>query len=222
MGSAAPEPETIHAQLAIPPDLARALVYDPHPRLSALEHLLPRDATLTSFRGRAEPVPPGPLAGYRRCHAAVEGEAVRVLLQREREPAIEKEIRLETDRLSVAWRLSGAAAPGWFATEWNLFFFWDKDPGRRYVVDGALGPMLAETLEFDGVREIALDDRPMGLSASLRSERPFRLWAFPLETVSRGEQAYEAAYQGTCLTLLWPLDSASDAPFSVELAWRRG
>jgi Alpha-amylase/4-alpha-glucanotransferase, C-terminal len=219
---AAPEPETIHAQLTIAPDLARELVYDPHPRLSALEHLLPPEATLASFRGSPEARPPSALERYRTRAARVEGAAVRVLLERERPPAIEKRLLLEGDALRVGWRVRGAASAGWFAAEWNLFFFWDADPGRRYVVDGETGPMLAETLEKEGVREIALDDRPMGLTAWLRADRPFRLWAFPLETVSRGEQAYAAAYQGTCIALLWPLEAAPELRFSVELAWRRG
>ncbi len=219
---AAREPETIHAQLAIPPDLARVLVYDPHPRLSALEHLLPAEAALATFRGSAEAPPPSPLARYRARAALAQDGAVRVLLEREQRPAVEKELVLEGDTLRVAWRVREAASEGWFAAEWNLFFFWDKDPGRRYVVDGETGPMLAETLEKDGVREIALDDRAMGLVASLRAQRPFRLWAFPLETVSRGEQSYQTAYQGTCLALLWPLEDAAEQRFSVELAWRRG
>jgi alpha-amylase len=216
------EPETIHGQLSISPELARALVYDPHPRLSALEHLLPAGATLAAFRGSGEARAPAPLERFRLREAAARGAGTRLLLEREGSPAVAKELVLEGDSLRVSWRVRDASASGWFAAEWNLFFFWDKDPGRRYLVDGERGPMLAETLERDGVREAALDDRPMGLVAALRAERPFRLWAFPLETVSRGEKGYETAYQGTCLALLWPLEAAPEQRFSIELAWRRG
>jgi hypothetical protein len=148
---------------------------------------------------------------------------VRLLLERAGTPAVEKELLLEPGReaLSASWRVRGAAPEAWFAAEWNLFFFWDEDPGRRYVVDGETGPQLGATLEREGVREIALDDRPMGLSATLRSPDPFRLWAFPLHSVSRGEKGYVTAYQGTCLTLLWRLAGPDEQRFFVELAWRR-
>ncbi len=222
-GAAGERAATIHAPLPVSPELARALVYDPHPRLSALEHLLSPEADLAGFRGTAEANAGAPLARHRLRRVETGGGGVRLLLEREGTPAVEKELVLEPGReaLSALWRVRGAASAGWFAAEWNLFFFWDEDPGRRYVVDGETGPQLGATLEREGVREVALDDRPMGLSATLRSPDPFRLWAFPLHSVSRGEKGYVTAYQGTCLALLWRLAGPDEQRFFVELAWRR-
>jgi alpha-amylase len=110
-GEAREKAATIHAALAVSPELARSLVYDPHPRLSALEHFLSPEADLAGFRGTAEADTGAPLARHRLRRAETGSAGVRLLLEREGTPAVEKELLLEPGReaLSASWRVRGAA-----------------------------------------------------------------------------------------------------------------
>ena len=223
-GEGSTAPATIHDRQEVSPDLARELVYDRYPRISALEHILPGRAALRSFRGSRRPGREAPLSRYVVRETEVGSRDVRVLLEREgEEPAIEKELVLRDDALEVSWALSGRRPAGWFVVEWSLFFFSGKDPERRYVIDGEPGPRLGLVVERDLVRQVTLDDRPMRLAVSLGARHPFRLWAFPLNSVSRGEGGFEVTYQGTCVALAWPLDERrGPRRFAVRLSWRMG
>ena len=43
------------------------------------------------------------------------------------------------------------------------------------------------------------------------------LWRFPIETVTGSEAGFERTYQGSCLTLLWPLELDTGQRWSVEI-----
>jgi alpha-amylase len=60
----------------------------------------------------------------------------------------------------------------------------------------------------------------MNMAIVVRCEPAATLWRFPIETVSQSEGGFEKTYQGSCVTVVWPLalNGPNSGEYSVNLS----
>ncbi|MFH0777072.1 MAG: alpha-amylase/4-alpha-glucanotransferase domain-containing protein [Candidatus Eisenbacteria bacterium] len=219
-GRPAEKAASIHeAVLAKEKGLGRFLRFDRHPRVCLLDHFLPRSTSLTEMlevtyaelgdfvsSPYAPELGPGGAAVTLRRAGQVGPPGGRLgvsiektLLLDSRVPSLAVEYALDWDRETCSGIL--------FAPELNFHF----PSGRRvrgFVCCGtseARDFSLAEPREFQHVREVRATDEHLAFDTVLSSDAEFRLWQFPVETVSLSESGLERVYQATCLIPVWTL-----------------
>jgi alpha-amylase len=97
--------------------------------------------------------------------------------------------------------------------------------GRHYRVDGeTVDGNLLEVVRREDVRSIDVVDDPAGISVRVATDRPGRLEADPIQTVSRSEAGFELIFQAARLRLSWRIPLAGREPWRnrLDLATRVG
>jgi len=134
---------------------------------------------------------------------------------------LRKEIALSGDRISIAYRHSGAfdaAGVAGFESTIDLAMPSCDGPGAHYLYRDAVAGGLGQPLALEDMSKLVLVDNFMGGSLTLRSNLPVALRARPCHTVSQSEGGFEKIMQSVTLTLAWPLDAAhADIELSLEI-----
>ncbi|MBI4355634.1 MAG: DUF1926 domain-containing protein [Candidatus Omnitrophica bacterium] len=196
-------PVSIHDVVGVREEgLERVLIYDRYQRLSALDHVLPQPPTLAAWAdGQADEAAWWAQAPYA---VTPESGAARVSLQRvgpvthQRGVAqveIRKTIRLDGQQPALAYQYAlrnptPEAYTCFFAVEWNLAVT-------------APGAPLWQELEHR--EHWSVTDEPSATTVSFVWNRPGRLYAYPIETVSESEEGLERTTQGVCVVWGWSL-----------------
>ncbi len=109
-----------------------------------------------------------------------------------------------------------------FAPELNLSLLTGDAEDRVLELGQARGADRNERMAFRGevphLSRFAISDGWANLRLRVETQRPFELWAYPVETVSQSEGGFERTYQGSCFLLRTPVELAPGA--AVELAFR--
>jgi alpha-amylase len=139
--------------------------------------------------------------------------------------SVEKRFVFTQDGFSVTYRLGneGREALAFvLAPELNINLLAGNAPDRYYQLpDGRRLPMNHRG-QTDVLRVLSLVDGWAGFALTLRSDPPFQLWCYPVETVSNSEGGFERNFQGSCLLLRVPVNLAAgdsrELRFEVGLA----
>ena len=185
----------------LPPDAERLFRYDRHPRFSAMDRFLTRDATAERFEYGEESDRDGFLGRPYACTA--EGNVLRMSRDGKAKTGgegipvrIRKEIETDGSGLIVRYgikNLCGRTAELRFASEWNFY-------------------QTAEEISV-GPSAVALCGGRLLFEVSPKEE----LWTFPLRTLSQSEEGYDIIHQGFCLLPSWCFGLAGEEEFTIEI-----
>lgn len=134
----------------------------------------------------------------------------------------EKAFRMEAPRI-LHFGLGGfrsANPAGWFGTAFALSLLTPKAEDRKaiYVSTQGLSECApGDPMELGNGTKITLEDRAFHFGVSLESTFPARVVSFPIQTLQRSEDHYETVYQGTLVTLSWPVSALLDGAKPLEL-----
>jgi alpha-amylase len=221
--------ETIHALMRFKqPGLEKHLVYDPSPRDSLIDHILPLHGgpdeaqkcqlpELGDFVEGAYEVMPrrgkAVAAVVMRRDGAVRGEHGGRLRIRKK-----VSLREEPPALVAEYELSSLDEPGIsgvrFATEFNVAISDEEGGNQRFYfapANGRAGPGGAEvkfdeTAAVESQKSVGLGDDWLGLDVRLEASQAATIWLFPIQTVNQSEAGFELNYQCNCIYFVWPLD----------------
>ncbi len=106
-----------------------------------------------------------------------------------------------------------------FGIEFNINLLSGDSDDRYYEIDGLCPDdrRLSGIGESESISKVCLIDKYYGLRILINSSKNFRLWRFPIETVSLSESGFERIFQGSCLLLSWPFHFNRDSLFEVDL-----
>ena len=106
-----------------------------------------------------------------------------------------------------------------FGVEFNCTLLASDAPDRRieFADDGDKFKMNSSGEKAD-VFKIKLIDEWKGFSVSLESEKESRIFWFPIETVSQSEGGFERTYQGSCFLFGFNLDLGPKAKWTNRIA----
>ncbi|RJX34472.1 MAG: DUF1926 domain-containing protein [Desulfarculus sp.] len=215
-------------------NLERLLIYDWYQRACFQDHLLAPGADLRKFQapdyGEWGDLITGPFAVLE--HGA-DQDAAWCALRRESlifapggpfPLAVDKTFRLQAGgRLSCAYALSTTHpdTPACrLAVELNLTLLAAEDQGKRLEINSqAYG--LGRAFAVEQAAELRLVNEPDGLALRILPSAPAAVWHYPVETVSNSESGLERTYQGSSLSLVWPLPAGAAETrleLSLELA----
>jgi len=117
---------------------------------------------------------------------------------------IEKHLLVQGARLTAWFSFAGVSA-GRLRTELNLALPSCDGFSGRYILHGEIPGGFGQPLDAAEVSELALDDRFLRGTVTLRLSRPAAVRARPLYTVSRSEDGFEKIMQCVTIELEWPV-----------------
>ena len=198
-------------------ELKRLAVADDRQRASAVDRFL--DPAERAEGSRFDP--PGEVGDFynARYEASMlpAGESAGAVLRRKGTAAgcevrLTKTIRVgpPAGRLELAHTIEpgakdAASAGAMFALEFNLGLI--ESMGRVRVgagVDEGAGRSLSQPWASKPTGRLRVEDDHAGFALNFMVEPEAEVWHYPVRTVSRSEQGYEAIYQGSALLLVWP------------------
>ena len=123
--------------------------------------------------------------------------------------------------IEIAYLLEGLPRdrPFHFAVELNFAglpageddrYFYQQAGNRRL---GHLG----SRLDLDDGSELGMVDEWLGIDLQLSVNRPTRLWAFPIETVSQSEGGFELIHQSIVVQPHWLVQGDADGSWSASM-----
>jgi alpha-amylase len=128
--------------------------------------------------------------------------------------------------LEVLHKLGGAPAgaavslPGvQFAVEFNLALI--EEAGRIVVLDGPdAGRALSLSREAEAgvATAVRVEEGHAGFTLTFKLNPAAAVWHYPIRTVSRSEEGYEAIYQGSALLFVWGGGGAVPGETRIEMA----
>jgi alpha-amylase len=216
--------------------LEEALIYDSHDRRCFLDHFLLPGTTLEDFAaGRCREI--GDFLGRPYRLAREESTADKLSLGLEREGRLQldgRHVSLSVDKQFTIANDSGIEArygirsgesdcgPALFAVELNVTLLAGDADDRYYEirdVELAEKRMISKGA-VESVALVRLVDEWMNMAIVVRCEPAATLWRFPIETVSQSEGGFEKTYQGSCVTVVWPLalNGPNSGEYSVNLS----
>jgi alpha-amylase len=138
---------------------------------------------------------------------------------------VEKTFSLEAGgaELRVDYRIDGLPEGVAFlwAVEINVAAMPGGAPDRVYVDEhGRSLGTLDTRLELPKCGSIALSDSWRDLAVQLQWDKPARVWAHPIETVSQSEGGFEAVHQSAAVVPHWKVAGDESGTWSVALALR--
>lgn len=210
--------------------LDQILFYDAYRRASLRDHFYGRDLDVEAlYRNKAADLGNFAQADYASsfrgtelsmwADGAVECEGPQPLRLRKTMALSPRESRAE-----IAYDISydGASAfCGIFGVEFSANLLAGGAPDRYYYTpERDLGrPMLGARLREGDLRQFSLRDEWLRLEVAWRLSEPGSFLAFPLETVSQSECGQERVYQGSVVTVAWPVTLKPGARLSRALAF---
>jgi len=127
--------------------------------------------------------------------------------------SIEKSIAVESNRLSVEYKLSAGAAP--LQSEINLAMPSCDGFLGRYVLDGEVVGGFGQSFSWKGITRVALEDRVLHGRVVLECSQPVTVRAAAHRTVSQSEDGFEKIMQAVTLQVM--MDVVPAGPYSLTL-----
>ncbi|MBD3368199.1 MAG: DUF1926 domain-containing protein [Candidatus Eisenbacteria bacterium] len=199
---------------------------DDHPRWSAFDRVLARDAGPDSMDDPSSDLGDFVGAAYD-CSPCRDGGRVAASLSTNGfvhdgglvlPVALEKTIRLSVEgELTVENVLSSDADLDLrFASEWNLAFL--TGHGDYSTVSAGGGPVaLDEPVTFEETGGVRFIDRLRGFALDMKLSPEAQVWVRPLETASQSEGGFERVFQGVTVWFVRPLRARGGAPQEFEI-----
>ena len=229
-GSAGDGHRSIHDLEASATEEMKALVVaDDRPRASGVLRFLDPSATPERLR-RGEPLERGTFfAGrFEMLRAEAADGAATVEMAREgvagtSVTAVIRGLRAQGSRLELRHRLSAPAPPGGvlMAVEMNLALI--ESTGRLRLLDGEEAGRVVSLSDTAGTRpagRLVLEEDHTGFEIAVDLLPAGVVWHYPVRTVSRSEQGYEAIYQGSALLFVWGAGGDLPAETTIVLEAR--
>ena len=217
------EPKSIHEQIVFKEEgLEDYLIYDWYQRRMFQDHLMPQGTTLYDF-SRATHAEWGDFINQpyvmQKMKTGLESSGCRLVrkgnLWAPDGPwplEMAKSYQVFADgglRLGYELEAPDGAPPAWLGVEMSFSLLSESDPDKHLALPGGDIKGLNAPWESEPVMWLEIVDRTDGFSLKIEAGAPARLWCFPVETVSMSESGLERTYQGSSLTMLWPLDVAA-------------
>jgi hypothetical protein len=163
----------------------------------------------------SDPAGPGERPRYR--YVSAEPVASATFSAELAQSTLHKQIVLSDNRMTVRYRFSNPIT-GRFDTELNLAMPSCDGFLGRYVHEGSIPGGLGQTLEFEAMTTLALEDGVLGGSVELLCSPPARVSARPHHTVSQSEDGFEKVMQAVTLDVSWALaDGIDELIVAVEV-----
>ena len=193
------------------------LIYDRYTRTSLLDHFLSDDTSIEDYIvNNYTELGDFVQAEYQieRTHLSTNDAGVefsRTGIVEDTLVSVKKGIRVNNSgSVFVDYEFEGVADKNLsclYGCEFNLNLFSDKDKGRYcYIPETGSRIEISESREKVGISQFELVNKADRITAAFRFSEPVIAWVFPLITVSKSEQGFEASYQGTSLLFLYPIE----------------
>jgi hypothetical protein len=221
--------KSIHEQLLTKEkNLDKYLIYDPYPRHSLIDHVLPWDANPENFfHGQKMDIANILNQPYQ---YRIDRHAERALVSFQRQGSVEghtidleKTIGIFAKEKAVAFHYtlknqsdSDIAIP--FGIEWSFALRGGNSPHHYITIPDTdvEKSKLSESGVVQKIRELMLVDEEEGVSIHFTFPEEVDVWRFPVETVSLSEEGFERVYQSTTLLFRWRVLLPAGKP------WDRG
>lgn len=207
--------------------LDQRLQYDRFPRKSLLDHFYDAHVSLDDVAGaraeeRGDFVQGVYEAKIRRGAGRVQALLTRTGSVGDMPMRITKGVTLEAGgaTLEISYLLEGLPADRelHFGVEFNLAGlpagledrFFHQSSGQRL---GHLGTRL----DLHDVSDLGVSDQWLGIDVRWQSDRPTRLWTFPVETVSQSEGGFELVHQSVVVHPHWHVRGDAQGQWSVTM-----
>ncbi len=236
--AASAEPESPHTTIRTKePDLDRMLVIDPYRRNSLIDHFLAPGTTLSLFAEARYEEQGNFVEQPYDAEVHQDEEGISVVLTREGHvrragalAAIPVRVRKMLflspgkEQLIVRYAIENrgeARLQTRFACEWNMHLLGGGSNDQAYYhVPGHL----LDNEHFDSTGEVTQVDNFSVGNHWIQQDLEFTLseaatlWRFSIETVTGSEAGFERNHQGSCLTLVWPLELEAGEIWEVEIS----
>jgi len=205
------QPKTIHDGIqAVDEGIQDHMTYDWYGRYCLLDHFLGEDVDVNAFARAAYRETGDFVLGHYSSEIDKTDNGVTLKMKRkgmvDGVPVfVSKEITLpkKGSDISVKYALRNEgdrALDTIFAPEFNVTMPDANADKYRVSFDGEEGCGLGETVEAEDTARVEIKSSGRELSWRLDVPGAFRIWHFPLRTVSQSEKAYELNYQGSVIT----------------------
>jgi hypothetical protein len=211
-------------------DLNKLIVYDRYDKISLLDHFLGEKATIGGYAVNDYPEDGDFVqAKYSMEEDKVTQASVLIRLSRKgsvgaAEMLLDKAIHIKNKAGATIDYTFENPGPQPVSTrygcEFNLNLYSDQDPQRYYLCrESGTVRNVSETGAEDNLTGFELINKPDNLRLIFEFSRPVSAWFYPIMTVSKSEEGFEYAYQGTSLLFLFPmnLEPNKNEEFQVKL-----
>ena len=228
--------KTIHDVVKSKQDnLDKLLFYDKYRRASLIDRFLPKDTTVDellhgSFRENGDFVD----KPYQ-CSPQKKTNRITTRLSRDGHVKqgndmlpmrVEKTLsaKANSEELAVTYRLtnsSTAIIQSVFASEWNLAITDDAHSNNcLYITNGGKQIRLSRNDDVPSIDQLLISDPHVGVNISLTSDKPMRLWRYPVECVTNSEDGFELTFQGSCYVIGWDVKIEPGQSWEVSMKWQ--
>jgi hypothetical protein len=115
---------------------------------------------------------------------------------------------------------SAATLQTQFASEWNFNLLGGgHNPQAYYRIndDASTVAYFDSTDEHARISEFHIGNTYLQQNMAFQLSQKATLWRFSIETVTGSEAGFERTHQGSCTTLLWPLQLQPSESWNVEI-----
>jgi len=240
VGLASTEPASPHTTVRTKEaDLDRYLVIDRYRRASLIDHFLAPGVTLSTFaQGRFEELGTFVEQPY---EAEVQQNTGNITVTLARDGHVRRAgalaplpvhlsktlfIPLGEEKLGVRYTLQNKGQSRLqtrFAIEWNVHLLGGGANDQAYYrISGQERSHFDSTGEVQQVSAFHIGNSWLAQDLCFALSEAATLWRFSIETVTGSEAGFERNHQGSCLTLLWPLELESEHTWSIEITCSGG
>ena len=105
-----------------------------------------------------------------------------------------------------------------FAIEWNIHLLGGGgNDSAYYRIDGQAQSHFDSTGEVPDVSAFQIGNTWLAQDIHFDLSQPATLWRFSIETVTGSEAGFERNHQGSCLTLLWPIELEPQQCWNIQI-----
>lgn len=212
------------------------ITYDRYPRLSMLEHFVGNEVSFQEFASGNYRDDSDFASGIFNHSFAIESETTtKVVLERigtikssSGNGILELKKTLDAHSGEGSFKVTyeiknvgDAKITTRFISEWNLNLLGGgHNPAAYYEASGhrLMPAFLDESGQMQG-NEITLVNEYLGIRAKAESSEDCDIWRFPIESASNSEGGIEKVYQGSCVSLVLPIEIAPGQQREFTLAW---
>lgn len=207
--------------MAKEPGLTKLLNYDPFPRHSLTDHILPSDSPLASlYSSKVVNSCVAPVRFEGRLGEILELEGV--VESKDYKIEIIKTLQIDCGSLDIGIRLRNMKSKPLselYTCEFNFGLLAGQAEDRYYELNG-IKPQKAylnTIVNKSDIMSLALTDEYNHFRLKLTFPEKASIWCFPIETVTMSESGFERIYQGSAVVPNWQIDLDSDEVFEIQM-----
>jgi len=220
--------KSIHDMVLVKEEgLEKKLVYDNARRASLRQYFLGMNESLDNFRSSAVVDGAGffdALHDYTLTDTGVEftkdGEVFGLPVRVVKKIEVTKDDSF--DVLCSALPKGKGSVEALMALEFNFCMPGCAGPVCAYEIDGVDGVdrNLASSGVAEGINTVSLIDGYAKIKITLKADKPFTLWRYPIETVSLSEAGFERIYQGSSVVLTSRVSLSENSNANLKVSIR--